>query len=120
MALERRFAQERGAQQPFHAALLILQRFHPPALTGTDPAVLCLPLVKGRARDPVAPTHLFGPGSSLLLAQHPDNLLLREATSFHRSVSFSGDGLYLKLAEFSGCRPPERRVQGYKRFDSER
>src|SRR5690348_10999876 len=51
------------------------------------------------------PAHLFGPRAGLLLPQNRDDLLFREAASFHRPSPFSGDGLYLISAEFSGCRP---------------
>jgi hypothetical protein len=44
-----------------------------------------------------------------VFAQYPDDLLLAEATPFHRPSPFSGDGLYLISAEFSGCRPESLR-----------
>src|SRR5271170_5466597 len=50
--------------------------------------------------------HFLGLRPRLVFAQYPDDLLLAEATPFHRPSPFSGDGLYLISAEFSGCRPP--------------
>src|SRR5208283_994728 len=49
--------------------------------------------------------HFLGLRPRLVFAQYPDDLLLAEATPFHRPSPFSGDGLYLISAEFSGCRP---------------
>src|SRR5271154_2114393 len=49
--------------------------------------------------------HFLGLRPRLVFAQYPDDLLLAEATHFHRPSPFSGDGLYLISAEFSGCRP---------------
>src|SRR5271170_1257954 len=54
--------------------------------------------------------HFLGLRPRLVFAQYPDDLLLAEATPFHRPSPFSGDGLYLISAEFSGCRP---KGQGY-------
>src|SRR5271156_1038143 len=48
--------------------------------------------------------HFLGLRPRLVFAQYPDDLLLAEATPFHRPSPFSGDGLYLISAEFSGCR----------------
>jgi hypothetical protein len=38
-----------------------------------------------------------------MLAQDPDYLFLAESAALSSPVSFSGDGLYLISAEFSGC-----------------
>src|SRR5271154_2588454 len=54
--------------------------------------------------------HFLGLRPRLVFAQYPDDLLLAEATPFHRPSPFSGDGLYLISAEFSGCRPRVRRT----------
>src|SRR5271157_1820232 len=56
--------------------------------------------------------HFLGLRPRLVFAQYPDDLLLAEATPFHRPSPFSGDGLYLISAEFSGCRPPPILTQG--------
>src|SRR5271166_2849174 len=52
--------------------------------------------------------HFLGLRPRLVFAQYPDDLLLAEATPFHRPSPFSGDGLSLISAEFSGCRPAYR------------
>jgi hypothetical protein len=44
--------------------------------------------VKGRARDPVPSAYLRRLRSRFMLAQYPDDLLLREAAALHLSVSF--------------------------------
>src|SRR5208283_608218 len=49
--------------------------------------------------------HFVGLCPRLVLAQHPDNLLLAKPAPFHHPSPFSGDGLYLISAEFSGCTP---------------
>src|SRR5271154_5256710 len=58
--------------------------------------------------------HFLGLRPRLVFAQYPDDLLLAEATPFHRPSPFSGDGLYLISAEFSGCRPTQAQLP---RFD---
>jgi len=40
-----------------------------------------------------------------VLPKYPDDLLLAKPASLHCRLLFSGDGLYLNLAEFSGGRP---------------
>src|SRR5277367_451774 len=58
--------------------------------------------------------HFLGLRPRLVFAQYPDDLLLAEATPFHRPSPFSGDGLYLISAEFSGCRPtPEAKAANF-------
>src|SRR5277367_5854277 len=47
--------------------------------------------------------HFLGLRPRLVFAQYPDDLLLAEATPFHRPSPFSGDGLYLISAEFRGA-----------------
>src|SRR5271169_4746702 len=61
--------------------------------------------VEGCAGDPMPAAHFLSLRPGLVLAQHADDLLLVEAAPFHRPSPFSGDGLYLISAEFSGCRP---------------
>src|SRR5208282_3054449 len=104
--LERRVVQHRLRQQPLKPPVLVLQRLQTTGFRDLEPAVLRFPLVECCAGDPVPPANLFGPGTRLVLAQHPDDLFLAEATPFHCPSPFSVDGLYLKLAEFSGGRPP--------------
>src|SRR5208283_5021441 len=58
--------------------------------------------------------HFLGLRPRLVFAQYPDDLLLAEATPFHRPSPFSGDGLYLLSAEFSGCRPVDIRFRNPK------
>src|SRR5271156_4710693 len=53
-----------------------------------EPAVFCFPLVKGRARDPVAPADFLSLGPCLVLPQHADDLFFAEAASFHRPSPF--------------------------------
>src|SRR5262249_51415120 len=67
--------------------------------------VLRLPLVERRARDPVPSADFLGLSSGLVLPKYPDDLLLAKPASLHCRLLFSGDGLYLNLAEFSGGRP---------------
>jgi hypothetical protein len=56
------------------------------------PSAAWRPTCPGRrtchARNPVPPAHLFGPCVGFLLSQNPDDLLLREAASFHRPSPF--------------------------------
>ena len=67
------------------------------------PPYLRLPLVEGRAADPVLAAHVRRLRPRLLLPQDPDDLLFREPARLHVHP-LSGDGLYPFLEEFSGLR----------------
>ena len=68
------------------------------------PPILGLPLVEGRAADPVLAAHIRRLRPRLLLPQDPDDLFFREPAPLHRPSPFRGDGLYPNLEEIQGLR----------------
>ena len=83
---------ERLSPTSLHARTRLIRyrsmSLQPARLGDLEPAVLRLPLVKSRVRDPVPPTHLRRLCPRLRLPQDPDDLLLAEPAALHLSVSF--------------------------------
>jgi hypothetical protein len=66
--------------------VLVLQRLQPPGVGQVHPAVLSLPIIKGRLGNAVFAAKIRNLRDRLLLAQNPDDLLFRKPLPLHPSV----------------------------------
>ena len=95
-------------------AVLVFQCPQPLGFRHIQAAVLGLPVVQGCFRDPVLARQIGRLCSSLVLAQHPDDLLLCEPDTLHRPSLQQGrssnppwtkNSVAGHMDEISGCSP---------------
>lgn len=97
---QRRDVQHRLRQQVLQLGILFLEPLQAFRVRYFHSAVFRAPRVECRIADPVLPAQVRYRRVSLVLLQHPSNLLLAKPRSLHRPSP--DDGCYLRSRAFSG------------------